>query len=162
MSEINALKTLDIPYIIIGMVIIIAASVFVIKLIDWIIDRFGIETKASRQNREDHELLIATVNRLEEFNNTSTEHDNMLNSKLDKLEQLILDDQIDSLRYKILDFSAALSNGRTYNKEQFDHILKIHEKYNNILEEHNLTNGQVTISMNYVTEVYKEKLKNGF
>jgi len=75
---------------------------------------------------------------------------------------MFIDKEIDDQRWEILDFASAISAGRRYSKEQFDHVLSIYEKYERILELHNLSNGQVTTSMEVINEVYKEKLKNGF
>ena len=75
---------------------------------------------------------------------------------------MFIEKQIDDIRYEILDFSSALSSGRQYNKEQFDHIIKIHEKYEKILKENGLENGQVTVSMQVIMEIYKDKLRTGF
>ena len=72
------------------------------------------------------------------------------------------DKEIDDMRWEILNFSSALTSGRQYNKESFDHVIQIHEKYEKILEENGLENGQVTASMEVIIEVYKEKLKTGF
>ena len=47
-------------------------------------------------------------------------------------------------------------------KEPFDHILKTYQKYEKILEENSMTNGQVQMSMEVINDIYKEKLKNGF
>ena len=122
-----------------------------------------------KQRKADHELLIKTVNDLKELHNKHEEdtkqsirHDEIIREDLSKLTQLFIEKQIDDIRYEILDFSSALSSGRQYSKEQFDHIIKIHEKYEKILKENGLENGQVTVSMQVIMEIYKEKLKNGF
>lgn len=151
MKELDTVTALDIPYIIIGFILLCAAVVAVIKLFDWIIERFGIQTKSAKQRKEDHELLLNTANDYKE-----------LRGDLLKLTNMVIDKHIDDMRYEILDFASALSNGRKCSKEQFDHVINIHKKYEKILEENGLKNGQVDVSMEFVNEVYKEKLKNGF
>ena len=122
-----------------------------------------------KQRKADHELLLNTVKNLEELHNKHEEdtkqsirHDEIIREDLSKLTQLFIEKQIDDIRYEILDFSSALSSGRQYNKEQFDHIIKIHEKYEKILKENGLENGQVTASMQVIMEIYKDKLRTGF
>lgn len=82
--------------------------------------------------------------------------------KIENLTSLFISKEIDDMRWEILNFCSALSSGRRYNKESFDHVIQIHEKYEQILEENNMENGRVTASMEVIMDVYKEKLKNGF
>ena len=65
------------------------------------------------------------------------------------------------LRWKILDFSSAVSNGRKYNRESFDHIIKLYNKYERVLEENDMENGLVDESMKFVMKKYREHLDKG-
>ena len=123
----------------------------------------------AKQRKADHELLIKTVNDLKELHNKHEEdtkqsirHDEMICEDLMKLTKIVVDKEIDDMRWEILNFSSALTSGRQYNKESFDHVIQIHEKYEKILEENGLENGQVTASMEVIMDVYKEKLRTGF
>lgn len=123
----------------------------------------------AKQRKADHELLIKTVNDLKELHNKHEEdtkqsirHDEMICEDLKKLTKIVVDKEIDDMRWEILNFSSALTSGRQYNKESFDHVIQIHEKYEKILEENGLENGQVTASMEVIMDVYKEKLRTGF
>lgn len=82
--------------------------------------------------------------------------------KIENLTSLFISKDIDDMRWEILNFCSALTSGRKYNKESFDHVIQIHEKYEKVLEENNMENGRVTASMEVIMDVYKEKLKNGF
>ena len=68
---------------------------------------------------------------------------------------------IESWRWEILDFSSALSNGRIYNREAFDHIFRIYKKYEDILNNNNLENGLIDNSIKFIREKYNDFLKNG-
>jgi hypothetical protein len=81
--------------------------------------------------------------------------------KLESLTKMFIDKEIDDMRWEILNFCSALSNGRTYNREAFDHVLKVYDKYETILEENNMENGLVEQSIKFVREVYFEGLKDG-
>ena len=123
----------------------------------------------AKQRKAVHELLIKTVNDLKELHNKHEEdtkqsirHDEMICEDLKKLTKIVVDKEIDDMRWEILNFSSALTSGRKYNKESFDHVIQIHEKYEKILEENGLENGQVTASMEVIMDVYKEKLRTGF
>ena len=100
--------------------------------------------------------------RITETNKQTTEIIGNVNESLNKLTDMIVDSNIENMRWEILNFCSALTSGRKYNKESFDHVIKVHGKYEKILEENNMENGQVTASMEVIMDVYKEKLKNGF
>lgn len=129
----------------------------------------GKPVKWVRENEKDHKLLIKTAESLNELKKQHDEsveqsirHDEIIKNDLKKLTEMFLDKQIDDMRYEILNFASALSAGRDFSKEQFDHILQTHEKYEQILKENNLSNGQVVMSMEVINDIYKEKLKHGF
>lgn len=81
--------------------------------------------------------------------------------KLENLTRMFIDKEIDDMRWEILNFCSALSNGRTYNREAFDHVLKVYDKYEAILEENNMENGLVAQSVQFVKEAYLKGLKDG-
>lgn len=81
--------------------------------------------------------------------------------KLENLTRMFIDKEIDDMRWEILNFCSALSNGRTYNREAFDHVLKVYDKYEAILEENDMENGLVAQSVKFIQEAYFEGLKDG-
>ena len=74
---------------------------------------------------------------------------------------MFLDKEIDDWRWKILDFSSAVSNGRKYSREAFDHIIKIYKKYEKVLKENDMENGLVDESMAFIKRRYQEHLDKG-
>lgn len=123
-------------------------------------------TKFSENRINDRNVSIEREKRLNERINESNEYrdkiiDN-INDSLDKLTTMFVNKEIDDMRWEILNFCSALTSGRQYNKESFDHVIQIHEKYEKILEENEMENGRVTASMEVIMDVYKDKLKNGF
>lgn len=81
--------------------------------------------------------------------------------KINALTDMFVDKEIDDLRYKILDFASSVSSGKKFNRESYDHILKIYGKYEKILEENNMENGLVDESIKYIQSSYQEVLKSG-
>ena len=125
------------------------------------------EMKQFSNNRiGDRQVSIERERRLDDRITESNEHrDKIINGiseTLSKLTDMMVDSNIENIRWEILNFCSALTSGRKYNKESFNHVISVHEKYEKILEEHNMENGQVTASMEVIMDVYKEKLKNGF
>lgn len=123
-------------------------------------------TKFSDNRVNDRQVSIEREKRLDDRITESNEHrDKIINGiseTLSKLTDMMVDSNIENMRWEILNFCSALTSGRKYNKESFNHVISVHEKYEKILEEHNMENGQVTASMEVIMDVYKEKLKNGF
>ena len=66
------------------------------------------------------------------------------------------------MRWEINNFANKVSEGRPCNKDSFKHCIHTYEKYEKLLEENGLENGEVEISIEIVNEAYKQKLKEGF
>ena len=78
-------------------------------------------------------------------------------------QNITIDDKIDNIRWDILDFASKVINGeQKSNKEQYDHVFDIYEKYEKILKENGLENGRVDMSMDFVKKKYEELMKTGF
>ena len=132
-------------------------------------DRKALHDEMSKFNENracDRQVSIEREKRLNDRITESNEHRdkiiNSINNSLNKLTTMFVDKEVDDMRWEILNFCSALTSGRQYNKESFDHVIQIHEKYEEILEQYNMENGRVTASMEVIMDVYKEKLKNGF
>lgn len=86
-----------------------------------------------------------------------------LDSKIDYLDKKIDMNEVDRIRWEILDFANSCRNGRRHTKDEFDHIINQHEKYENIIESRELTNGLVTLEFEYIRVLYKHcQEKNSF
>ena len=178
----------------IEIITILVTVKFLYELSEWVIKKFGIETKREKENREMKQLLKntsalanKTAQNLEvlqkayekeeiEFRNSLTSHiseskkdreilhkeQKELASSVDKLTSLVIESEIDNKRNQILEFTASLSSGKKYNREAFDDILRIYQKYEEILKENHMENGLIESSVKYIRETYQEYLKNGF
>ena len=85
-----------------------------------------------------------------------------LQDSINELKTLLIDKEIDDMRWEMLDFANAVMNKRRYNKEQYDHVIDTYVKYEKILEENGMENGRVTSSMEFVNEKYKKLMSVGF
>ena len=123
-------------------------------------------TKFNQNRANDRQVSIEREKRLNDRITESNEYrDRMvgnISDSLGKLTDMFIDKNIEDMRWEILNFCSALTSGRKYNKESFNHVIQIHEKYEKILEENNMENGQVTASMEVIMDIYKDKLKHGF
>lgn len=168
MGDLTSLFKLDFPTVIIGVFIILSACIAVHEIIGKFSKIIGKPVKWVRDKEKDHELLMQTSKELNELKehhkkdvSESIKHNEKIEKNLEVLTSMVLDKAIDDYRYEILDFCSALSNGRKYNRESFNHIFSVYEKYEKILKENKMENGLVEESIKFIREKYSEKLKNG-
>ncbi len=145
------LSHIDFSLFLLSAFIIISNIIFACEIIEKFSKLIGRPVKWVQNNEKDHLLLTENTRELNE-----------LKGDVKKLTDMFIDKQIDDMRYEILHFASALSGGGEFSKEPFDHILKTYQKYEKILEENHMSNGQVQMSMDVINDIYKEKLKNGF
>lgn len=93
-----------------------------------------------------------------------------LYNRIEKLQEDIVtirnrndENEIDRLRYEILSFSNSCQNGRKHSKDEFVHIIKSNEKYHDILNRLDKTNGVLDLEFQNIQKIYQECLeKNSF
>lgn len=83
--------------------------------------------------------------------------------KIDALDKKIDMNEIDHIRWEILNFANSCRNHQRHTKDEFEHIINLHEKYTEILAERDMTNGLITIEYEFIEGIYKHCLeKNDF
>lgn len=83
--------------------------------------------------------------------------------EIKKIDEKIDMNEIDRIRWEILEFANSCRHDQRHTKDEFEHIINQHEKYVRILDERELTNGLITIEYEYIEDVYKKCLeKNNF
>lgn len=99
--------------------------------------------------------------------NKSIEYDNYgvgiaeLKKKMDKNNEIILSLLIDSKRNTIINFaSCVIDENSSVTREQFKRIFKIYEEYEEIIEENELTNGEVDIAIRIIRESYEQHMRS--
>lgn len=141
-----------------------------------LLDALGLETKASLQKKALEKKLSDMEQKIADFEQSQHDyHDQSINIRddlednqkvlqdgINELKTLLINKEIDDIRTTILDFSNAVMNGRDYNKEQYEHIIDLYDKYEKILEQNGMTNGRVTASMEFVLKNYQDLMDNGF
>lgn len=169
MEHITALTTIDYSSLFIAVFSILIGIKAVFSIFEWIINKLGLETKWMRTKREEHDLLIKTSQGLIELQERhekdmeiSDNRDEKISNDIEKLTKMFVDKEIDDMRWEINNFATKVSEGKPCNKDSFKHCIHVYEKYEKILEENNLENGEVEISKELINEVYKQKLKDGF
>lgn len=192
------------------------------ELFEWVIKKFGIETKAMREKREMKALLETTnslaqqtARNLADLQKTHTKdekdfkqnledhikeskedrkalHDEMVqfsqnrindrkqsieiqkelsnsikaiadrqddrDKKISDLTSLFVEKQISDYRWEIINLADKISEGKRASKEALRHAISTHRKYEKIIDEHGLTNGEVDISIEIINDELKRQL----
>ena len=157
MSNIQALTNINYVTVILGVIVILFAIKEIIELIAYFKKKFRITTGIEEDKAEEEKRI-----------KTLEAHDRWQYNEIQKIEDILkdiqenfVDDRINTLRWRILDFSSGLSGGRKYNKEAFEQIIKMDEKYEAILTKYHKTNDVINESMKFIKDKYQEKLRNG-
>lgn len=80
-----------------------------------------------------------------------------------EIRDVVDDNEIDRIRWEILDFSNSCRQGKKHTLDEFVHIIELNEKYHKILERRDLTNGRIDLEYNYIVSIYEEcQKKNSF
>lgn len=97
--------------------------------------------------------------------NTKLENDDKLmrdiNQRLERNGNDIINILIDNKRNDIINFAShVIDENYMVTREQFNRIFRIYEEYENIIDEHGLTNGEVDIALRIIKESYEIHMKN--
>ena len=74
--------------------------------------------------------------------------------KVDGLAETVDDNEIDRIRWEILDFANSCRNHRRHTYDEFVHIINLNEKYHKILEKRDMTNGQIDAEYTYILALF--------
>jgi len=169
MDTITELTKLDFSFLFLSIFVVLIGVKAIVSIFEWFIDKLGLETKWMRKKREDHELLLTTSKNLimlEEHHKKDMEKSDRLDSEMrndiKKLTNMFIDKEIDDMRWEINNFATKVAEGKPCNKDSFSHCIRSYERYEKLLEENGLENGEVELSMEIINEEYKRKLKEGF
>lgn len=81
---------------------------------------------------------------------------NSLDNNTKMTEQMF----IESSRDRIIDFASKVLNPVSLvSREEFNRIFKIYQKYEEFLEEHNMSNGEVELNYSVIKEAYLDHLE---
>ena len=109
-----------------------------------------------REQNERMERLESTINDLhDELRRDVSELD-----KIQGLSEIVDENEIDRIRWEILDAAGNCQRDINHTQNWFQHIFKLNTKYHKILERSHKTNGEVDREIAYMEELYAEKQRN--
>lgn len=76
-------------------------------------------------------------------------------ARLDAVEKKIDENEMDRIRWEVLDFANSCRNNKQHTKEEFDHIVDLNDKYHKLLEKYDAENGVFDVEYAYILKLYK-------
>ena len=73
------------------------------------------------------------------------------------LQGQIDENEKDRIRWEVLDFANSCRNGRRHTKDEYQHIITLHDKYKRLLQKTNDTNGVFDEDYAYIKRLYAER-----
>lgn len=79
-----------------------------------------------------------------------------LEARADQQRKSIDENEMDRIRWEVLDFANACRNHVKHTKDEFQHIIALNEKYHNLLKKYDDKNGVFDAEYAYIIELYHE------
>ncbi|MBD5089535.1 MAG: hypothetical protein HDT30_12155 [Clostridiales bacterium] len=169
MDTIIALTKIDFPSVFVSVFLILTGIKAMVSIFEWVTTKLGFETKWMKKRHEEQEQIFINTKMIRELSEKqqkdtmeSIQQDKIINDKLKQLTNMFIDKEIDDMRWEINNFATKVSEGKPCNKDSYKHCIQIYEKYEKLLKQNGLENGEVEISMEIIHDSYKQKLKEGF
>ena len=83
-----------------------------------------------------------------------------MKSDIEKLDNKVDANEIDRIRWEILDFSNSCRNKRKHTRDEFLHIIELNQKYHKIIKEKGIENGRIDLEYDFIEGIYKKCLEN--
>lgn len=82
---------------------------------------------------------------------------------MEEIRDVVDDNEIDRIRWEILDFANSCRQGKKHTMGEFVHIIDLNTKYHNVLDRRDLKNGQIDLEYSYIVDIFEEcQRKNSF
>lgn len=157
MGAIERLAEIDYVLVILGFFAVLFAVKEIIEIFGYFKKKWRIKTGID----QDKETLETRIKTLEKHDNWQYGEIQKISKGIDDIKVSLVQKEISDIRWELLDFCSALTSGREYNREAFEHIFRTYEDYEKILTENHMSNGYIVESMKAVREIYHNKLVNG-
>lgn len=167
MSNIEQLVQID-SSVILSLFVILFGIVAIAQVIEKVSIYIGKPVSWVRNKNKDHETIEKITETLEALRKQqdtdrmqSIKHDKEIKDDIDRFSSMFLDKSVEDMRWRILDFASAISNGRKFNRESYDFIIHTYDQYEKILKELGKTNGVIDETIVYIKDEFREHLRNG-
>ena len=120
-----------------------------------IVDKLSV--KIDEVKNEASEKIEETTNKIGEIKDET----NHIKEDLKVFEHRIDMIEINDMRTAILTFANSCMKHEKHTHEEFTHIFALCDRYENIIENSGIVNGQMELSMEYIRNIYKDCLRDG-
>ena len=167
MNEIKALLELDFTAFILTIFVVMSGIIAMYTIVGKFSEVIGKPVKWVKRNQFDHDLLETNkkdIKALSDKHDADTKkyessHQEVIDS-INILKDLFLEKQISDYRWEIISVADQISNGRIVSKECLRHAISTYDKYDKIIKEHKLVNGEVNVSIGVVKTEYTKILSD--
>ena len=167
MDGLKALLELDFTAFILAVFVVMSGVISVYTIIGKFSEVIGKPVKWVRQRQVDHDLLEKNkkdIKDLSEKHEADTKkyeasHQELIDD-VRKLTNMFLDKQISDYRWEIINLADEILNGKTVSRECLKHAISIHSKYEAIIVENGLINGEVDLSMKIINKTYLDLMED--
>lgn len=82
-----------------------------------------------------------------------------LYDQIEDLKDTVDANEIDRIRWEILDFANSCQQGKKHTKDEFVHIIDLNTKYHKILTRKEMTNGIIDLEYKNIVRIYERCLE---
>lgn len=168
MGFIKELLSVNYVSVFISIFVIIFGIVSIVEIISKFSAYIGKPFKWVKGKNNDHDIIKKITKTIDEIKEQqdidreqSIKHDKIIKDNLGELSDVFFQKMLEDMRWRILDFASAISNGRTFNRESYDFILRTYDRYEEILKKKQQTNGLIDETIIYIRKKYQEYLQKG-
>ena len=123
--------------------------------------KVSMDTMNAHYNLDNIKMRDAWIRKVNDSLNKYDSRLDELSEKLDKNNQDTLELLIENMRSTIIGFATTVADpGSLATREQFNRVFKIYHRYESIITEHKMTNGEVDIAYRIIKESYETHLRN--
>ena len=124
------------------------------QILEWLAGNWGLAVIASLGLVEFTPIKINPLSKLLKW--VGDKVNGEMIKRIDKLEQNVDTNEMDRIRWEVLDFANSCRNGRKHTKDEFEHIITLVKKYENLLEKCGKENGVFELEYEYIKQLYQQ------
>ena len=124
------------------------------SVLEWLASNWGIAVIASLGLVEVTPIKINPLSRILKWIGDKVNGEML--KRISKLEQDVNTNEMDRIRWEVLDFANSCRNGRKHTKDEYEHIITLVKKYEGLLDVCGKENGVFELEYEYVKELYRK------
>ena len=124
------------------------------SILEWLAGNWGIAVIASLGLIEVTPIKINPLSRILKW--VGDRVNGEMIRRIDKLEQDVNTNEMDRIRWEVLDFANSCRNGRKHTKDEYEHIITLVKKYEGLLKTCGKENGVFELEYEYVKGLYQQ------